>query len=122
MVVMKGLMGRCLNHETTLERVRVKAEAMVDELSQLKNWKSTMEKKFDFSKERKELKQRTEEMKKVLEGKDKKIKISRASSVRLRTRPSVNIATPTPYSRSWVLPSRMVLMVPFVKFEKPILA
>ena len=122
MVVMKGLMGRCLNHETTLERVLVKAEAMEDELSQLKNWKSTMEKKFDFSKERKELKQRTEEMKKVLEGKDKKIKISRASSVRLRTRPSVNIATLTPYSRSWVLPSRRVLMVPFVKFEKPILA
>ena len=122
MVVMKGLMGRCLNHETTLERVLVKAEAMEDELSQLKNWKSTMEKKFDFSKERKELKQRMEEMKKVLEGKDKKIKISRASSVRLRTRPSVNIATLTPYSRSWVLPSRRVLMVPFVKFEKPILA
>ena len=122
MVVMKGLMGRCLNHETTLERVLVKAEAMEDELSQLKNWKSTMEKKFDFSKERKQLKLRTEEMKKVLEGKDKKIKISRASSVRLRTRPSVNIATLTPYSRSWVLPSRRVLMVPFVKFEKPILA
>ena len=56
MVVMKGLMGRCLNHKTTLEHVRVKAEAMEDELSQLKNWKSTMEKKFDFSKERKELK------------------------------------------------------------------
>ena len=56
MVVMKGLMGRCLNHETTLERVLVKAEAMEDKLSQLKNWKSTMEKKFDFSKERKELK------------------------------------------------------------------
>ena len=34
-----------------------------------------MEKKFDLSeKERKELEQRTEEMKKVLEGKDKKIK------------------------------------------------
>ena len=33
-----------------------------------------MEKKFDLSEERKELEQRTEEMKKVLEGKDKKIK------------------------------------------------
>ena len=34
-----------------------------------------MEKKLDLlEKERKELKQRTEEMKKVLEGKDKKIK------------------------------------------------
>ena len=39
-----------------MERVLVKAEAMEDKLSQLKNWKSTMEKKFDFSKERKELK------------------------------------------------------------------
>ena len=36
-----------------------------DELSQLKNWKSTMEKKFNLSeKERKELEQKMEEMKK----------------------------------------------------------
>ena len=73
MVMMKGLMGWCLNHEA-LERVLAKAEATEDELSQLKNWKSTMEKNFDLSEERKELEQRTEEMKKVLEGKDKKIK------------------------------------------------
>ena len=54
--MMKGLMGRCLNHEMALERVRAKAEVTEDELSQLKNWKSTMEKKFDLSeKERKEL-------------------------------------------------------------------
>ena len=33
-----------------------------------------MEKNFDLSEERKKLEQRTEEMKKVLEGKDKKIK------------------------------------------------
>ena len=73
--MMKGLMGRCLNHEMALKRVRAKVEATKDELSQLKNWKSTMEKKFDLSeKERKELEQRMEEMKKVLEGKDKKIK------------------------------------------------
>ena len=72
---MKGLMGRCLSHETALECVRAKAEATEDELSQLKNWKSTIEKKFDLSeKERKDLEYRTEEMKKVLEGKDKKIK------------------------------------------------
>ena len=73
--MMKGLMERCLSHETALERVRAKAEAIEDELSQLKNWKSTMEKKFDLSeKERKDLEHRTKEMKKVLEGKDKKIK------------------------------------------------
>ena len=72
--MMKGLMGRCLNHEMALKRVRAKVEATKDELSQLKNWKSTMEKKFDLSEKRKELEQRTKEMKKVLEGKDKKIK------------------------------------------------
>ena len=55
--MMKGLMGRCLNHEIALECVRAKAEAREDELSQLKNWTSTMEKKFDLlEKERKELK------------------------------------------------------------------
>ena len=73
--MMKGLMGRCLNHETALERVWAKADATEDKLSQLKNWKSMMEKKFDLSeKGRKDLKQRMEEMKKVLEGNDKKIK------------------------------------------------
>ena len=54
--MMKGLMGRCLNHDTALECVQAKAEAREDELSQLKNWKSTMEKKFDLlENERKEL-------------------------------------------------------------------
>ena len=53
---MKGLMRRFLNHETALERVRAKAKVTEDELSQLKNWKSTMEKKFDLKEnERKEL-------------------------------------------------------------------
>ena len=47
--------------------MRAKAELTEDELSQLKNWKSKMEKKFDLSeKVRKELKQRTEEAKKAL--------------------------------------------------------
>ena len=74
MVMMKGLIEQCLNHKTALKRVQAKAEATEDELSQLKDWKSTMEKKFDLlEKERKDLEQRTEEMKKVLEGKDKKI-------------------------------------------------
>ena len=31
--MMKGMMGRCLNHKTTLEHVRAKAEATKDELS-----------------------------------------------------------------------------------------
>ena len=53
---MKGLMGRCLHHETTLECEQVKADLTEDELSQLKAWKFNIEKKFDLSeKVRKEL-------------------------------------------------------------------
>ena len=67
-------MGRWLQHETALERVRAKVNLTEDELSQLKVWKSNMEKKFDLSKKvRKELKQGMEEVKKVLEDKDKEI-------------------------------------------------
>ena len=71
---MKGLMGWCLKHEATLERVRYKAEQMEDELNQLWSWKTKMEKKFKLSeKVRKELEQSTEEAKKTLEGKEKEI-------------------------------------------------
>ena len=49
-------MDQCLNHEVALERVRAKAEQTESELSQLSKWESTMEKKFDLSKQvRKEL-------------------------------------------------------------------
>ena len=72
--MMKGLMGRCLHHEMALERVRVKANSMADELSQLKTWKSNMEKKFNLSeKVRNELEQGMEEAKKVLEDRDMEI-------------------------------------------------
>ena len=75
MVIMKGLMGRCLTHETALERVRAKAEQMEEELNQLHSWKSTMEKKFELWKRvRKDLEQSIEEAKKTLKGKDKEIK------------------------------------------------
>ena len=47
--MMKGLMGRCLRHETTLERVRAKAEQTEDKLNQLRNWKPKMEKKLELS-------------------------------------------------------------------------
>ena len=74
MVMMKGLMGRCLKHEVTLERVRSKAGQTEDELNQLRSWKTKMEKKFDLSKKvRKELEQSTKDAKKTLEGKEKEI-------------------------------------------------
>ena len=47
---------------------------MEDELSQLKIWRSTIEKKFNLlEKVMKELNQRTEEAKKALEVKDKEV-------------------------------------------------
>ena len=73
--MMKGLIGQCLNHETTLDRVRAKANKMEGELNGLKAWKVGMEKKFDTSeKVRKELEQHMEMMRKVLEDKEKEIK------------------------------------------------
>ena len=43
---MKGLMGRCLKHETTLDCVRTRANKTEDELNGLQAWKVGMEKKF----------------------------------------------------------------------------
>ena len=72
--MMKGLMGRCLNHETALDRVRAKAEQTEEELLQLRNWKPKMERKLELlEKARKSLEQVTEEAKKTLESKDKEI-------------------------------------------------
>ena len=72
--MMKGIMGRCLKHEATLERVRTKAEQTEDELNQLRSWKTKMEKKLELlERVRKDLEQSMEEAKKALEGKDKEI-------------------------------------------------
>ena len=72
--MMKGLMGQCLKYEATLEHVWTKAKKTEDELSQLRSWKTKMEKKFELSeKVRKDLEQSTEEAKKTLKGKDKEI-------------------------------------------------
>ena len=74
MIMMKGLMEWCLNHEMALERVRAKAKQTEDELGQLNIWKSIMEQKFNISeKVRKELEQRTEEARKAMEKKEKEI-------------------------------------------------
>ena len=37
--MMKGLMSRCLNHETALDRLRAKATLTKDKLNELKSWK-----------------------------------------------------------------------------------
>ena len=51
MLMMKGLMGRCLNHETSLARIRAKANVTKDELNELKAWKTVEEKKLALSEE-----------------------------------------------------------------------
>ena len=73
--MMKGLIGRCLNHETVLDRVRAKANETEEELNSLKTWRVGMEKKLSLSeKVRKELDQQVETLRKVLEDKEKEIK------------------------------------------------
>ena len=49
MLMMKGLMGWCLNHETTLSRVREKARLTEDELIELKNLKLVTEQKLKLA-------------------------------------------------------------------------
>ena len=52
--MMKGLMGRCLNHETSLDRIRAKANATKDKLNELRAWKTVQEKKLALSEEARE--------------------------------------------------------------------
>ena len=81
--MMKGLMGRCLNHETTLDYIRAKAKLMEKELNELKAWKLVQEKKLVMvEKARDEFYQWTEELKKVLEGKEREIRLAKEVVVR----------------------------------------
>ena len=74
-MMMKGLMGRCLNHEMELDRVRARANKTEDELNSLKAWKVGMQKKFATSENaRKELEEHMETLRKVLEDKEKEVK------------------------------------------------
>ena len=81
--MMKGLMGRCLNHETALDHIRKRANETEDELSGLKAWKVGMDKKFATSEiVRKVLEQKVESLEKVLANKEKRLKMPRTSSIR----------------------------------------
>ena len=68
-------MGWCLNHETTLDHIRNRANEMEDVLSGLKAQKVGMDKKFATTESvRKELEQKVESLEKVLADKEKEIK------------------------------------------------
>ena len=72
--MMKGLMGHCLNHKTTLDHLQAKATLMEDELNELKSWKVVQEKKLALSKEaRGELEKQMDLLKKALADKEKEI-------------------------------------------------
>ena len=78
MLMMKGLMGQCLNHEMVLDRVRARENKTEDELNGVKAWKVGIEKKLDtLERVRKELEEHMEMMKKVLEDKEKEMKDAR---------------------------------------------
>ena len=73
--MMKGLIGHCLNHEMTLDRIRAKANSTEDELEELKAWKMVQEKKLALSKEeRGELEKQTKLLRQALEDKEKEIR------------------------------------------------
>ena len=72
--MMKGLMGRCLNHETALERIRTKANLTEGELNELRAWKTSMEKKLSYLENvRGELEKQTKMLRTVLEDKENEI-------------------------------------------------
>ncbi|XP_065632333.1 uncharacterized protein LOC136068738 [Quercus suber] len=75
MIMMKGMMGWCLNHETTIGRVREKAKVMEEELLDLKAWKVIQEKKLKMAETtRDECIQLTDRLKKALVEKDDEVR------------------------------------------------
>ena len=80
--MMKGLMGRCLNHETTLGQVREKARLTEDELIELKNQKLVMEQKLKPAEQARDEYQRLmEDLKKALEDKEKEVRQAKEVAV-----------------------------------------
>ena len=67
-------MDRCLNHETSLDHLRAKANSTEDELNELKSWKVVQEKKLTLPKEaRGKLEKQTKLLRQVLANKEKEI-------------------------------------------------
>ena len=80
--MMKGLMGRCLNHETTLGRVREKARLTEDEQIELQNWKLVMEQKLKLAEQaRDEYYKLMKDLKKALEDKEKEVRQAKEVAV-----------------------------------------
>ena len=73
--MMKGLMGCCLNHEMTLDRIQEKVRLTEDELNKLRARKVVQEKKLALAEQaRDEFEKMTEQLKQVLQDKEKEIR------------------------------------------------
>lgn len=82
MVMVKGLMGRCLHHETTLNRLRDKAKTTEEELLELKTWKLAQERKFKLLEDdRNELMKLTEELRIIIQDKEKEVRLAKETAV-----------------------------------------
>ena len=115
-------MGQCLNHETTLDHVRKRANETKDELNGFKAWKVGMEKKFaKLESVKKELVEKVEALEKSWRIRKKRQKMPRTSSVRQKRQRSLNIVTSMPSWRSSGPLMRTNLMMLFVKPRKLIL-
>ncbi|XP_023917290.2 uncharacterized protein LOC112028796 [Quercus suber] len=83
MIMTKGLMGRCLNQETTIGRLREKAKVTEGDLLDLKAWKITHEKKLGMAETaRDEAVQMVENLKKALVDKDNEVRHAKEEAVR----------------------------------------
>ncbi|XP_075633908.1 uncharacterized protein LOC142606444 [Castanea sativa] len=74
MVMMKGLFGRCLNHETSMDRLRQKNKTMEEELHELKTYKINMDRKLKCSEQvRGEVEKENGHLRELLNNKDKQL-------------------------------------------------
>ncbi|XP_075642710.1 uncharacterized protein LOC142614060 [Castanea sativa] len=74
MVMMKGLLGRCLNHETSMDRLRKKGKTMEDELHELKTYKINMDRKLKCSEQvREEVEKENGHLREILKDKEKQL-------------------------------------------------
>ena len=70
-VMMKGLMGRCMSHETMITCLREKVEAKDSELRELTAWKDVQISKLDYTKQLlKESEAQVKALKKILKDKE----------------------------------------------------
>ena len=112
-------MGRCLKHETALDRLQAKATLTEDEL---KSWKVVQEKKLALSKEVSgELEKQTELLKKALAEKEKEVREAKDRLRQAKEEAIREYRGSNAFLSDWVLPSWRVLMTLFIKCEKPIL-